>query len=193
MNMGHDWSFLVIVVFVVLTISIIVKGEIGKQAYHRRGEKMLERLKHLDGILCINTHEDVIAVCTREDFENGIAEHNRKIAKGELKEWEKVLSYARPTFTFAKNRTVLRSTHTGMSEDIEKILEEIIKIVTGFGKDDVPNDSFEEAVKIIAHKDESLFVPYSGSVLNPQNQLERYGKTTLEEVREKLNLNKKEC
>lgn len=135
----------------------------------------------------MNIDHDIIAVCTSAAFTKGLHEHTQRVKNGEAKEWEKVVVYAKPTFTFAESEQTRRPIHTGVREQLELIVRPMFLTLTGFDPDEVSKKDFEKALSIIFERDSRLFVPFAGSPSEGEKQFALYGKTTIEQAINDIN------
>ena len=182
--------FMVIIVIMVggLALSEVVKA-VGKSQRNKRGVKMIEAAKRLGCRFCCNWDHDVLAMCTWRVFQEGLAEHNRKVNVGEAKEWDKVVCYAKPVFTFAGSEQTLRPAHTGLKSELDSVADMMMKSITGgISKSDVSLNDYDKAMGMIFVRDSRLFVPYAGSPSDGEKQFAFYGKTTMAQAHQALKL-----
>ncbi len=150
-------------------------------------EKIIQLLEKSSPRLCYNKINDVVAVCTAYSRHQALDDHMQKIKNGEYNDWDKVVLYARPIFTFACSEQAQRPIHTGRIQDFEKIIDEIIHKVTGSKRKDLTDGERQDIVRTILVRDSRIFVPYSGNSVGGDKQLALFGKTTLEQAEVELN------
>lgn len=164
----------VVGVFFALGTSEVIRMSLRSIRDHR-GKKMLNLVQDFPLRFYTKIKDDVRAVTTMQAFSRGLSEHDAKVAEGKIQKWEKVVSYAKPTFTFAGSQSTLRPIHTGLEADLKVILKRIIKEITGIDEKDVTSLDYERAVEMLLVRDERLFVPYCGQVPNAEWQFKYYG------------------
>lgn len=146
----------------------------------------IQKLKDSGIVFYWNQEHSVTAVCTWLSFHSALVEHEEKIRNGEAQEWDKVVLYAKPTYTFASNPQTRRPIHTGILEDFEKIVEEIVESVTSLKHENFSYCQYKKLAQTITKKDTRLFVPYCGKVAGREWQFLTYGRVTLDHAREVL-------
>lgn len=180
-----DWALMALFLVIVLMLAWMVKGFVGsiKQGLRKNlGEQMIKKAKNYRRRFVLNIDHDITAICTLAVFTKGLYAHNQKVESGEMKEWEKVVVYAKPSFTFAGSEQTRRPVHTGTRTDLELIAGSIIMVLTGVDPDTVSRKDYEKALQIIFERDSRLFVPYAGSPSDGEKQFAFYGKTTIEQA-----------
>lgn len=135
-----------------------------------------------------NFNAGILAVCSEKAFKEGIAEHMSKVKAHEIGLWEKVVCYAEPTFTFSEKSSNWRPVHTGFIGDLEIILNNLVHEATGLSLETLSRKEREEALKHFLIRDESLFVPFSGSGKPSPHELGKYPPTTLSEAISQIKL-----
>jgi len=151
------------------------------------GEQMIKMAENYRRQFVSNSDHDIINICTSATFTKGLYAHNQKVKSGEIKEWEKVVVYARPSFTFAGSEQTRRPIHTGVRADLELIAKPIIMALTSVDPDKVSSRDYKKALQIIFERDSRLFVPYAGSPSDGERQFAYYGKTDIEQADNHLN------
>lgn len=158
---------------------------IGRAERKKHIEKITGLLKASGVRFYYNVSNDIIAVCTESSFQAGVAQHAQQVKEGKQNLWDKVVCTAKPTFTFAGSEQTLRPIHTGLRDDLEKMMDQIVVKIVGAGERyTLDQHDFEKVLKAILIKDSRLFVPYSGVVPSAVEQFKIYGSTTLEEARQ---------
>lgn len=180
-----DWFLLVLFVVIILMVVWSVMGVVTVSKRARRknlGEQMIKMAKNHRRRFVLNIDHDITAVCTSSAFTKGLYVHHQMVKNGKIKEWEKVVVYAGPTFTFAGSEQTRRPIHTGARADLESIVGPIVMALTGVDPDMVSSRDYEKALQIIFERDSRLFVPYAGSPSDGEKQFALYGKTTIEQA-----------
>lgn len=141
------------------------------------GQRMIAKAKWYGARLVRHIDHDVVAICSKATFEDGLSVHHEKVENGQIKPWEQVVCYANPTFTFAGSKQTFRPIHTGLRCDLEDWVALKLEEITGIRSDQVSRKDFDAAVEQIIPHDTRLFVPYSGSA--SEKQFAMFGKQTL--------------
>jgi hypothetical protein len=178
----------IVSVAIFLIFMDIMDRRIEKYKLRKRGKKMIEAAKRFNGRFRCNWDHDVWALCTASVFQKAIEDHMLKVEQGTAKEWDKVVCYAKPLFTFACSEQTLRPIHTGRRSDIFPLIEGMMKKITGISKAVVSPEDYEKAVKMIFVRDSRLFVPYAGAPSDGEKQFAFYGKTTMAQAFQALQL-----
>jgi len=153
----------------------------------RRGKKMIVAAKEHQALFRFNNDKEVTGICIGRNFEYALSVRWGKEEDHEVNPWEKVILQVVPTYAFAENEMLLRPAHTGQLKDLEIFIDGAVEKLTGFKKSDVSWEDFEEARKIIFHRDIRLFVPYSGlSTTEGEKQYKKYGSNPWPEALEDL-------
>lgn len=144
------------------------------------GQRTIAKAKWYGVRLVYNIDHDVVAVCSKSAFDDGLSVHHEKVESGQIKPWEPVVCYANPTFTFAGSKQTFRPIHTGLMCDLKgHWMALILKDATGVSRDQVSRKDFDAAIEQIMPRDTRLFVPYSGNA--NEKQFAFYGKQELDD------------
>lgn len=179
---------ILVAIIVILALEKIISiVSFMKAVFRRRGSKMVKLAKSSSLRFRFNLQGDIVAVCTEKAFEEALVEHANKVEQGEVKQWSRVICFAKPTFTFAGNEEIRRPIHTGDRNDLDTIVMNIVERVTGIKKKDVDPRDYDSAFRSIFIRDRRLFVPYNNiNVKTMEEQFAFYGKTTIDQARQHL-------
>ncbi len=143
----------------------------------------VDRAKKLGPLFTSKMVGSVAALATPDDFHRGLAEHGWLVEKGEIQAWQRILSFAVPTFTFCSRPEDMCSAHTGDDKDGDWLLKQVIRAATGLNTNLFDTDELRAISNAMITYDPRLFVPYAGSTIKPQEwQFARYGKTDLSQA-----------
>lgn len=161
----------------------------------RRGEEMVRRAKfyvQIHGPLAVQNKakKGVTAVARYDKFNARLLEVLRRAAGARNTEpmCQRVFVDVVPTFTFADNEAVHFPAHTGLKRDIDDLMSWIVAKITDIGKAEVDKRSYEEAVLILAVRDQRLLIPfeYEEPLHTVEGEFKKFGGTTLQQAEEQF-------
>jgi len=180
----HD-DFPFIALMVVGTLSYLVpwlRKKWKKRKNEKRFQEILWQAKELGHLFFSNQNGDYTAICTKTAFEFSLGEYKKKLQNGEKKKWEQILIFANPTFSFWNKGDCQIPMHSGSTDELREIMSRIIRTLFKLEYDELTPAQIDEIAKVLVRKDGRLFVPFSGNIPTPEEQVKIYDCTFLHNV-----------
>ncbi len=164
--------FLVVVYsLVVITICAVVFVQVREVLQQIRGRKMLKLARKRGPVLVRNTEKGVVGVCSYKRykeaekvwFERPNHEQDEKRRAELLTEKKEIL--VKPTFTFYYDDSSFLMAYTAHRMHLEVLKAQLVKKVTGYGRKDVDDNSYDAAVEILIERKPDLLIPFMRPVL----------------------------
>jgi hypothetical protein len=173
--------FSISIVVPVFVVYILIKNK------PKRRERLIEGLvlqvKSSGVRFYGNIVNDIFGVCRADSHWQAEKTHSFLVEKGKLNGWDRVVIQAFPTFTFAGSVQTKRPIHTGLVTDLEDIVNGILVKMTGYGRHNLSEKEFQRVMRAMLIRDSRIYVPFSDNGSNGQADLDKYGKTSLEDAR----------
>lgn len=181
------------VLFALLGI-FVVPVVISNLIRHFRGKKMLNLAKAQGPMWVTNSEKGVTAVCHYETFMESMDAWVKKTQsesdprkKVEL-QVTKMRFFVFPTFTFTDEENRVPA-HTGVEEEGEEILFDLVFKVTGYHNGQVDDKDYQKVVDLLVRKDKRLLIPFLSNHadgLGIDHQVAQFGSKSLSEARAHL-------
>lgn len=158
-----------------------------KKVQERKKRKTIAKARKIGPLLRVNRINNVVAICSEEDFRSAYERYRKDVEEGKIKASERVVLKVLPTFTFWKSYGAQTMMHTGGSKDGETFAAPIFERILGVTAEEMDSlgDACKEKVmRSLIIEDGRLFVPFAGGVSEEQEKF--YGKKSLDDFREFL-------
>ncbi len=154
------------------------------RARRNRIREMMRRLANPGIRFHVKSAGDVLGLCTTKAVDEAFAEYEENLRKGKVHDWDRVVLFPKPMFTFAKDIGSHRPVHTGLWSDLDSLKIELIEKITGLSTEGLNEKEISMIADEVLIRDSRLFVPYANDVAKAEVQNKYYGMPTMAMARE---------
>lgn len=130
-----------------------------------------------------NAHSGIYAITRADDRQRAWEEWTKAVEGGKRNPWDEIHLPVRPTFTFSVSERSRNFMQTGDHDEYRELLQECVRMATGFSPSDVEYDTYERITNAVVPEDCHLFIPFSSGAIPMEKQKELFPRYPLEEAR----------